>query len=168
MLRAWSVLSSAVARETDAVRSVDAISTGTPAARALVEARAREWESYSESMGRWLVSAAEARGLAGARLPAQEARQRSVIPRLAPGIRGVETALARFAPYTRWVDAHPGAVEALGLSRNQTAQIQNFINGKRSVAEILVRVRGVTGEAATLDQVAGYLDILEQVGWIEM
>jgi hypothetical protein len=168
MLRAWSVLSSAVARETDAVRSVDPISTGTPAARALIEARAREWESYSESMGRWLVSAAEARGLAGARLPAQEARQRSVIPRLAPGIRGVETALARFAPYTRWVDAHPGAVEALGLSRNQTAQIQNFINGKRSVAEILVRVRGVTGEAATLDQVAGYLDILEQVGWIEM
>ncbi|MDP2955026.1 MAG: M28 family peptidase [Longimicrobiales bacterium] len=171
MLRSWSVLSASLRRETDAVQSVDAIHTGAPGARALVEARAKEWESYSEAMGRWLVTAAEARGIAGARLPTRsgaEARQRGVIPRLAPGIRGVERSLTRFAPYTKWVEAHPGAVEALGLSRNQIAQIQNFIDGKRPVTEILRWVRGVTGEATTLDQVMGYLGILEEVGWIEM
>jgi len=170
MLRAWSVLSAALSRETDAVRSVDAIRTESPAARALVAARGAEWEAYAEAMGRWLVAAAEARGIAGG-LPAAsgpEARQRGVIPRLAPGIRGVETSLARFAPYTRWVEAHPGAVEALGLSRNQTAQIQNFVNGKRPVTAILWWVRGVTGEPTTVDQVMGYLRILGDVGWIEM
>lgn len=171
MLRAWSVLSASVRREVDAVRSVGAIHTGSAGARALVEARAQEWEAYAQGMGRWLVAAAEARGLAGARLPTpsgEEGPQRRVIPRLVPGIRGVETALARFGPYTRWVDAHPGVVDALGLSRSQTAQIQNFIDGKRSVTEILWRVRGVTGEATTLAQVTGYLDILKEVGWIEM
>ena len=171
MVRAWSVLSASVRRETDAVRSVGAIHTGSAAARALVEAREAEWEAYADAMGRWLVTAAEARGFAGARLPAAsgpEARQRGAIPRLAPGIRGVETSLVRFAPYTKWVEAHPGAVEALGLSRNQTAQIQNYINGRRPVTDILWWVRGVTAEPTTLDQVTGYLRILQEVGWIEM
>jgi aminopeptidase YwaD len=171
MLRAWSVLSASLKREMDAVRSVDAIRTESPEARAFVAARAKEWEAYGDAMGRWLVTAAEARGLAGSRIPTPsgaEARQRGVVPRLAPGIRGVETALARFAPYTRWMEAHPGAVEALGLSRNQTAQIQNFINGKRPVTEILWWVRGVTAEPTTLAQVTGYLDVLREVGWIEM
>ncbi len=171
MLRAWAILSASLLREADAVRSVDAVSTRTPQARALVAARVREWNAYADAMGRWLVTAAEARGLAGARLPSgsgMEARRSGPVPRLAPGIRGVETALARFAPYTKWVEAHPGALEALGLSRNQTAQIQNFVNGKRTVTEILWWVRGVTGEPTTPEQVRGYLDILRQVGWIEM
>ncbi|NJD19608.1 MAG: hypothetical protein FIA95_10055 [Gemmatimonadetes bacterium] len=171
MLRAWAILSASLTRETAAVRSVAAIATGTPRARALVAARVREWDAYADALGRWLVTAAEARGLAGARLPAGsgiEARRSGAIPRLAPGIRGVETALARFAPYTRWVEAHPGAIEALGLSRNQTSQIQNFVNGKRTVTEILWWVRGMTGEPTTQEQVRGYLDILGQVGWIEM
>ena len=171
MLRSWSVLSASLEREMDALRSVDAIHTGSAGARAVVEARQAEWEAYAEGMGRWLVAAAEARGLDRARLPSasgREARGRGAVPRLAPGIRGVETALARFAPYTKWVEAHPGALEALGLSRNQTAQIQNFIDGKRAVPDILWWVRGVTAEPTTLDQVAGYLRILQEVGWIEM
>jgi hypothetical protein len=171
MLQAWSVLKASLDRETDAVRSVGAIHTGSAAAKGFVNARVEEWDAYALALGRWLVAAAEARGLPGARLPAPsgaEARQRGVIPRLAPGIRGVETNLTRFAPYTQWVEAHPGAVEALGLSRNQATQILNFVNGKRSVAEILGWVRGVTAEPTTLDQVTGYLRILEEVGWIEM
>ncbi len=171
MLRAWSVLSASLEREMDALRSVDAIHTGSAGARAVVEAREAEWEVYAEGLGRWLVAAAEARGLNGARLPSasgREARGRGAVPRLAPGIRGVETALARFAPYTRWVEAHPGAVETLALSRNQATQILNFVNGKRSVAEILGWVRGMTAEPTTVDQVTGYLRILQEVGWIEM
>ncbi|MHB1192208.1 MAG: M28 family peptidase [Longimicrobiales bacterium] len=171
MLRSWSVLSASLEREMDALRSVGAIHTGSAGARAVVEAREAEWEVYAEGMGRWLVAAAEARGLNGARIPSasgREARGRGAVPRLAPGIRGVETALARFAPYTKWVEAHAGALEALGLSRNQAAQIQNFIDGKRTVPDILWWVRGVTAEPTTLDQVAGYLRILQEVGWIEM
>lgn len=171
LLRAWAVLSAALSRETDAVRSVHAVSTGSPQARARVEARVREWDAYADAMGRWLVTAAEARGLSGARLPAasgREARRSGAVPRLAPGIRGVETALARFAPYTRWVEAHRGALEALGLSRSQTTQIQNLVDGKRTVTEILWWVRGLTDEPITPEQVRGYLDVLRQVGWIVM
>ncbi len=171
MLQAWSVLKASLDREADAVRSVGAIHTGSATAKGFVDARVKEWDAHALAMGRWLVAAAEARGLNGARLPSasgREARGRGAVPRLAPGIRGVETALARFAPYTQWVEAHPGELESLGLSRNQTAQIQNFIDGKRAVPDILWWVRGVTAEPTTLDQVTGYLRILEEVGWIEM
>lgn len=168
MLQAWAILSAALRRETDALRSVGAIHTGSAAADGLVETRVKEWDAYTGALGRWLVAAAEARGLAGARLPDPESRQRNVIPRLAQGIHGVETALGRFTPYTQWVASHPGEVEALGLSRGQATQILNFVDGKRSVADILGWVRGVTGEPTTLEQVEGYLGILREVGWIEM
>jgi hypothetical protein len=36
------------------------------------------------------------------------------------------------------------------------------------VNEILWWVRGVTGEETKVEQVTGYLRILEEVGWIEM
>ncbi len=171
MLRAWSVLAAAVRREMEAVRSVEEIHTGSRAAGALVEARWKEWDGYLQAMGAYLRAAATARGIAGAALPTpspEEMAQVEVIPRLAPGIRGVETALARFGPYTEWLRAHPGALEELGLDRNLPGQIQGFVNGKRSVTEILWWVRGVTGEEVTLEQVLGYLGILREVGWIEM
>jgi hypothetical protein len=66
----------------------------------------------------------------------------------------------------RWAQANPGVLEALGLTRVQETQILNFVNGKRSLASILYWVRGVTGEDLALEQVVGYLRILEEVGWI--
>jgi len=80
----------------------------------------------------------------------------------------VETSLSGFAPMRTWLGQHPTALEDLGLSRAQTTQIVNFINGKRPVPEILNRVRGVTGEDLTLAQLQGYLGILEEVGWITL
>ena len=64
--------------------------------------------------------------------------------------------------------AHPGAVGELGLSQGQTSQILNFVNGQRSVGEILDWVKGVTGEPLTLGQLQGYLEALLEVGWVSL
>ena len=171
MLRAWSVLAAAARREMEAVRSVDDIHTGSPAARAMVEARWKEWEGYTQGLRTYLEGAAAARGVEEARVPtpsAEEMAQARVIPRLAPGIRGVETALARFGPYASWVQSHPGALERLELGRSLPGQIQGLINGKRSVAEILWWVRGLSGEPVALEQLLGYLEILREVGWLSL
>ena len=87
---------------------------------------------------------------------------------MAPGIRAVETSLNRYGRMQTYMQEHPDAVEALGLSRGQTSQIQNFIDGNRSVTEILYWVRGMTGEELSLEQLQGYLRILDEVGWITL
>lgn len=63
---------------------------------------------------------------------------------------------------------HRGAIDELGLSPSQTTQILNFVNGRRSLGEILNWVRGLTGEPLTLNQLRGYLEILRDVGWISL
>ena len=170
--RAWFVLSGALAREEDALRSIHAIHTGSSTATEMVQARMGEWrDGYGEGMKDFFLAAAESRGFSDADIPTptrQELASASIIPSLGPGIRGVETSLARFGPMQEWTAANPTALEELGLGRGQTTQILNFVNGDRSVADILFRVRGATGEALTVDQVLGYLRILEAVGWIQL
>ena len=55
----------------------------------------------------------------------------------------------------QYEQGHPGVISELGLSQAQTEEILNFLNGRRSVGQILVRVRGVTAEPLTLDQLRG-------------
>jgi hypothetical protein len=169
--RAWYGLAAATKRELDAVASIRDIYSGSARATELVDARMAEWEAYGSSLGDYLLKAAEARGLDGAVLPTpttEESRYLQVVPRLAPGIRAVETSLNGYPPMRAYLQEHPDALEMTGLSRGLQSQVQSFINGERSVTSILFWVRGVTGEMVSLDQVLGFLGILEEVGWIEM
>jgi hypothetical protein len=147
---AWHILSAGLDREIDAVRSVNDISSGSARATALVEARLAEWEGYRKGLETFLQA------------------NRDVIPSLAEGIRGQEFSLRDFGKMQRYEREHPGTIGKLGLSPNQTEQVLNFVNGRRSAAEILNRVRGVTGEPLTLGQLRGYLEVLEEVGWISL
>jgi hypothetical protein len=167
--KAWYILAAAVRREMDAVASVHDLHTGSPGASHRVDARVAEWEAYGDALRSALLAAAQARGLTGVGIPSptpEESLYLEVVPSLAPGIRSVETSLARYEPMQRWTEANPGVLEDLGLTRAQQSQILNFINGKRSLASILYWVRGVTGQDLALEQVTGYLRILEDVGWI--
>jgi hypothetical protein len=166
---AWYILSAGVDREMDAIRSVDGISTGSPEADALVEARLVEWQGYREALELFFLQAAGARGIPISAIPGASAAERAALdlaPMLAEGIRGQEFSLRDFGPMREYEGKHPGAIEELGLSRSQASQILNFVNGRRSVGEVLNWVRGVTTEPLTLDQLEGYLEILQEVGWI--
>ncbi len=168
---AWPILSAGVDREMDAIRSVDGISTGSSQAKALVEARLAEWQGYREGLELFFLQAARARGIALAEIPrpsSAEGAAFDLIPALAEGIRGQEFSLRDFGPMQEHLRNHPDAIESLGLSGSQTSQILNFVNGRRSVGEILNWVRGVTAEPLTLDQLQGYLEILREVGWISL
>ena len=68
--------------------------------------------------------------------------------------------------YSRYLETHPNVIADLGLSSNQTRWILNFVNGDRSISEIRNRVAAITGNNLRLDQVAAYLAVLEEVGWI--
>jgi hypothetical protein len=166
---AWHILSAGLDREIDAIRSVNDISTGSARADALVEARLAEWEGYRKGLQAFLHQAAEVREVPDLIIPEASAADQetlNLIPALAKGIRGREFSLPDFEPMQQYEQGHPGVISELGLSQAQTEEILNFLNGRRSVGQILVRVRGVTAEPLTLDQLRGYLEILEEVGWI--
>ena len=170
LARALTTVEAAIAREAEAVRSVRAVYTGSQGVREQVDREIQVWEEYGDALDQVILQAASARGLeAGPPTPgpAEEAARRR-IPALAPGIRGQEFYLSRWDRMETYLQEHPEALEALDLTRAQTTQILNFIDGDRSVAEIRDRVSAWTGEALSLEQVEGYVAILQEVGWVEL
>ena len=62
---------------------------------------------------------------------------------------------------------HPDALKAIGLTPQQAAGVTNYVNGKRSAADIRDCLVGETGLDVSLDSVVRYLDLLKSVGWIK-
>jgi hypothetical protein len=168
---ALNIIDAAVARERDAVRSIHDIHTGSRAARALVDEEIASWDAYGEALEAFLLETAAAGGTGPLQIPEPSAAELAfdrVIPKLAPGIRGQEFNMGRYDRAQAYFQEHPGILRDVGVSNQQTQQIMNYVNGQRSVYTIRNRVAAQTGEDLTVDQVARYLEILEEIGWIEM
>jgi hypothetical protein len=174
---AWSstILEAAVAREREALGSIRDIASGSAAADRLIADRELQWDLYGEHLLDLVRDYAGARadvsGVPSPSMPeatAEDLRYAEVVPRLAEGIRGREFYLSRFAPYQAYLEDHPGALEGLGLGRGETTQILNFVDGKRSVTEIRDRAAAWSGRLLELSRVARYLEILAEVGWIDL
>jgi aminopeptidase YwaD len=171
LAQALNMVAAAVQREQDAVHSIRDIYTGTPEAEDMVAREMARWTEYGEALRGFILDAASP-GIGGpAEAPApapEEPGYGRDVPRLAPGIRGQEFNLGGFDRMQAFLEGNPRAVQDLGLSRNQTTQILNFVNGERSVLAIRNGVAAWTGEELTTGQVADYLKILEEVGWVAM
>ena len=76
--------------------------------------------------------------------------------------------MGQFEPAQAYFRTHPGALEEIGLSNAQTQQILNYIDGDRSILTIRNRVAAWTGEDLSVTQVARYLELLEEIGWVEL
>jgi aminopeptidase YwaD len=162
--RALTTIHASVRREVDALESVRDIYTGSAEAQEMVTTEVVRWEEYGKALETFVLASAGAQG--APRLSEREVEMDRLIPRLAPGIHGQEFSLGRFGRMQSYAEEHPDAVTQLGLSRNQTTQILNFINGERSLLTIRDRVVAWTGEELSLDQLVGYVNILEEVGWV--
>jgi hypothetical protein len=95
-----------------------------------------------------------------------ERKYNGVVPSIAPAIRGREFSLQTYEEYTDYLKANPDALKTIGLAPGLAGRLLNYVNGKRSVLRIRNCVIGETGQDVTLDAVAGYLDLLKNVGWI--
>jgi len=168
---ALNMVSAAVQREQDALRSIRGVYTGTGAAEEGVSQELTRWTEYGEALEHFILAAATP-GVGGPADPPQATSEEQeydhVVPRLAEGIRGQEFSLGRYERAQRFFQENPGALGEVGLSRGQTTQILNFVNGERSVLAIRNGVAAWTGEGLTVGQVADYLEILVEVGWVEL
>jgi hypothetical protein len=168
MARALNMISAAVLREEDAVRSVREIYSGSPGAVEMVDAALVRWEEYGRALRGFILASAGPGAGEGTRMSTGEGEFEERVPRIAAGIRGREFNLGRFDRMQTFLTEHPAAVDDLGLTRSQTSEILNWVNGERSVQAIRNGVAAWTGTELTAKQVADYLEILRTVGWIEM
>jgi len=167
--RAVNFITAAVERERDALRSIDDIHSGSAEARRMVASELATWEEYGTALRTFILSEAGRGVPGGLSLPGptmEEEASHRIVPRLGSGIRSVETNLGRYAPAQAYFQEHPDTMATLGLSNAQTQQILSFIDGRRSVTTLRDRVAAWTGEDLTVAQVAGYLEVLEAIGWV--
>ena len=170
-----SVADFAVNREMGALRSIDAIASGSPAARRAVDDKVQQWELYREGLKRQISGMASARR--GAASPARPARAvrpaqaaaapRTVAPAFAPEVKGLQFSLGSWPKYVAYLKEHPDAIKATGLTPQQATSVANYVNGRRSAPEIRDCLVGESGLDVPLDAVVRYLDLLKSVGWIK-
>ncbi|MBP1635227.1 MAG: hypothetical protein H6Q10_1801 [Acidobacteria bacterium] len=161
-------------REIAALRTVQDVWSGSAAARALLDQKVRQWELYAAGLQAQVSGAAKLRaaalGLKGpVAVPADplEKKYASVVPAIAKGIRGQQFTPTSSERYVAYLKEHPDALKALGVTPAIANTVLNFVNGRRSVAEIRRWVVLETGQDVALPSVAGCLDLLREAGWIE-
>jgi hypothetical protein len=167
---AVNIIEAAVQRERDAVESVHGIHTGSRAARRLVDEELSSWDAYGESLRAFILDAAEP-GPGRIELPEPSREDRAydrVIPRLGEGIRSQVFSMGNYEPAQNYFRENPGVLGEIGLSNGQTSMILNYVNGERSVLTIRNRVVARLGGDLSAGQVARYLEVLAEFGWIEM
>ena len=169
--RAVTMVEAAVERERDALASVRRIYSGSPGAEVEVGGELASWQAYGDALREFLLARASLGVPGGIEIPGPSPEDLAfdrVVPRLAEGIRGREFNLGQYEPAQRYFQENPGALAETGLTNSQTQQILGFIDGQRSILTIRDRVVGWTGTDLSATQVARYLGILEEIGWVEM
>ncbi|MBM3311627.1 MAG: M28 family peptidase, partial [Candidatus Aminicenantes bacterium] len=171
--RSLNIVRFAVKREIGALRSIDEISSGSPAARAAVADRVRQWELYGEGLKAQVLGYAALRAKAlgvkppaGPKPEALRIQYAKVFPAISPAARGKEFNLGRFAPYQQYLKDHPDALKATGLNPAQASAVLNFTNGRRSLSDIRDDASAELDADLPLQAVASYLELLAAAGYV--
>jgi hypothetical protein len=168
---AVKIIAAAVERERDAVRSIHAIHTGSESASGRVDAELSSWNRYGDALRSFILQRAAPGSPGGMELPEltrEELAFDDVVPHLSDEIRSREFNMGRYPPAQEYFREHPGILDEIGLSGGATSQIMNYVNGERSVLTIRDRVAAQTRSNITVMQVARYLEILEEIGWVRL
>ncbi len=169
--QALYLIEAAVERERDALESIRMIYSGTPEAEGWVNEELAAWKAYGHALRDFILERASWGGAGGIEIPESSPEDLAfdgVVPVLARGIRGQEFSLGQYGPAQSYFQQNPGVLAEVGLSNSQTQQILGFIDGRRSVLTIRNRVAGWTGTDLSVTQVARYLTILEEIGWVDL
>jgi hypothetical protein len=172
--QALSLMDFGAGREIGALRSIEDVFSGSPAARQTVAGKSRQWELYRNALRTQVLQYAQSRavqlGVAVPTEPAPDSMQRTyekTVFAIAPAVKGRQFDLAASDKYGQYMKEHPDALKTLGITSRQATTILNYVNGKRSIAEIGTCVAGELDEDVPRKGIAGYLELLRSVGWLE-
>lgn len=171
--QALKLIAHGAGREIGALRSIEEVFSGSAAAREALNDKVRQWEFYEAAVRSQAIAYAGWRAAQlgveppGSPLPDEFQRKcQGIIPAIAPSVKGRQFDLAANEEHRRYWKEHPDAIKEIGISSRQRTAILNYVNGKRSVAQIAVCVAGESDEDVPIQGVLKYLDLLATVGWV--
>jgi hypothetical protein len=171
--QALRLIAFGIGREIGALRSIEEVFSGSQTARAALDGKARQWEMYQTALQTQVRAFARHRAaqLGSAELPqapADELQQKCerTTPAFAPAVKGRLFSLRDYEKYNQYLKEHPHALKLLGISSLQATTILNYVNGKRSIAQIADCVAGELDEHISLKGALGYLELLREIGWL--
>ena len=169
--RALNLVRFAAKREMGAIGSIDGISTGSPAARAAVAARLKQWELYAAALRSQVLGYAAVRAKALGK-PAPSAPKAAAdkdalkVPAISPAVRGKELSLARYEPYVKYMKDHPDAAKIIQGMGPAAPMLLNFVNGRNTVAEVAADAAAELDADVAFDRALAYLKLLAETGYI--
>jgi hypothetical protein len=162
-------------REVSALRTIEDIYTGSDAAKQTVEDKVRQWELYQSALHTQVLEYVKLRAarlnVAAPQASAPDELQQKcqrMTPGIAPSLKGREFNLLGSEKYNQYLKEHPEALKTLGITPAHAATILNYVNGRRSVAQIAACVAGQLDEAVPLPGVLGYVELLTSVGVVAL
>ncbi len=171
--RALNLVDYGAQREIGALRSIEDMYTGSAVAKAAVADRIQQWLLYraalrSQVMGYARLKAAQLGGQAPEEpsAGAVERKYQAIRPVIASSVQGREFQLTANEAYSRHLKEHPDALKSMGMTTQQAAAVLNYVDGKRSIAEIRNAGAGELDEEVSLAGVVAYLELLKKVSWV--
>ena len=172
--KAFNLAGFAVEREIGALRSLMEICSGSDSAVQKIEDRIKQWKYYGEGLeeqilkfGTLKASKLDVEAPKKPELTDEEIQYSKVFPDYDSDVKGVKFNLERTDRYREYVKENADVVKKLKLNRYQQRSIQNFINGCRSITIIRNNVIADTGRDLSFEQLAGYLEFLKTLNWLE-
>ena len=177
---ALKIVDLAAAREAAAVRSIEDVYSGSPAARRLVAGQLKQWELYRAGLRTMVTNSIAARaaelGLKApspARLTDLERQFAAKTVLLSSDVRGKEFSVEGTERYKKYLEKNPEAEKTLKLTMTQRRAVQNHINartpnpfGALSALAVRDRAEAETGTPIDFQDFVRYLEFLKAIGWV--
>lgn len=171
--QALNLVDAGIAREREAVGSLMEMLPPGEQALSRVRRHQRRWDLHGEALKDAILRTAqlqaEAVGQPAPERPqptGEELRWQRVVPVYHPDVKGRYFSTGQYPPVREYLREHAEDLAAAGLDRGQRRALEQFIDGRRSVTAIRGRVAALTQSWPSVAQVAAYMEVLEQAGWI--
>jgi aminopeptidase YwaD len=172
--KALTLVSFASDREIAALRSIEDIYSGSPEAKRILGNKILQWELYKKGLLNQVLEFGKLRGKelnvpisVPGKLSQEEKKYMSIRPAVHSDVKGKKFNISSDSNLNEFMSANPGH-KGIKIARDRLASglVLKYINGKRSTTEIKDCINAETGQTYDIVDIAGYLDLLREIGWI--
>lgn len=174
-LTAKKIVDVSLSRETNAIRSLREISSGSDKSESMIGTSLQQWKDYRSSMNEYILAAAKSKAKQlGTGMP-ETARKDKLMtklekttPVIAEEIRYRIFSPDSWEPYNEYLANNTDA-KGMNIARSRDSRtLVSYITGSLSIARIMDYARVYSGKDMDPQEVYDYFLLLEKTGYIEL
>lgn len=171
---AGKIVEVSVSRETNAIRSLEQISSGSANSKSMIRTSLQQWEEYRSSMNTYIQAAAKSKAeQLGARMPETARKDKlmtkleKITPVIAREVRYRIFSPNSWEPYREYLAENRDA-KGMKIARGREARtLVSYITGSLSIAQIIGYAKVYSGRDLDPQEVYDYFLLLVETGYIE-